>query len=158
MIIFGGTQHFWYLQVLLNFKDDHVWICVTTEIQFATDHCSGSGLCTVRGNLKFYIFGDNLQLWYLPMSNLIIFSPQISNGVFALIFFFTKVLSGICKTILCLNMYKMAEWSFVKNRYLLLCQQFKRWWIWLLWCWQMDELQVLTHLALRASCLSLGHT
>ena len=119
MIIFGGTKHFWYLQVLLNFKDDHVWICVTTEIQFATDHCSGSGLCTVRGNLKFYIFGDNLQLWYLPMSNLIISPPQISNGVFALIFFFTKVLSGICKTILCLNMYKMAEWSFVKNRYLL---------------------------------------
>ena len=103
VIIFGGTQHFWYLQVHLNFKDDHVWICVTTEIQFATDHCSGSGLCTVRGNLKFYIFGDNLQLWYLPMSNLIILFPQLSNGVFALIFFFTKVWSHIFKTILCLN-------------------------------------------------------
>ena len=97
MIIFGGTQHFWYLQVLLNFKDDHVWICVTTEIQFATDYCSGSGLCTVRGNLKFYIFGDNLQLWYLPMSNLIISPPKYQTVYLLLSFSLQKYYQAYVK-------------------------------------------------------------
>ena len=110
MIIFGGTQRFWYLLDLLNFKDDHVRICITTEIQFATDHCSGSGLCTVRGNLKFYIFGDNLQLWYLPMSNLIIFSPNYQTMYLLLIISQVFVMSTIKMMMIMTVMVFMSGW------------------------------------------------